>query len=57
MARATTIQSGVVRSRLLAWYYTGPLGHLVAGAADWAALLVRWQWSRLRERLASGSRR
>jgi hypothetical protein len=39
-----------VRSRLLARYYTGPLGHLVAGLADWAELLVRWKWSRTRER-------
>jgi hypothetical protein len=25
----------------VAWLYTGPLGHLVAGVADWIALLVR----------------
>jgi hypothetical protein len=25
--------------RFAAWFVTGPLGHLVAGAADWAALL------------------
>ena len=37
----------VVRSRLAARYYTGPLGHLVAGAADWAELLVRWKWSQM----------
>jgi hypothetical protein len=24
---------------LLAWLYTGPLGHLVAGIADWLSLL------------------
>jgi len=36
-----------MRQRLLARYYTGPLGHLVAGIADWGALLVRWKWSRL----------
>jgi hypothetical protein len=24
---------------VLAWLYTGPLGHLAAGIADWAALL------------------
>jgi hypothetical protein len=39
-----------VRSRLAARFYTGPLGHLVAGAIDWAGLLARWQWSRLRAR-------
>ena len=36
-----------MRSRLAARYYTGPLGHLVAGVADWAALLARWKWSQL----------
>ena len=29
------------RERLAAWYVTGPLGHLVAGVADWAQLLGR----------------
>jgi hypothetical protein len=37
----------VVRSRLAARFYTGPTGHLVAGAADWAELLVRWKWSQM----------
>jgi hypothetical protein len=36
-----------VRSRLAARYYTGPLGHLVAGIADWAQLLARWKWAQL----------
>jgi hypothetical protein len=40
-----------VRSRLLERFYTGPLGHLVAGVADWAELLARWHWSRRREHL------
>jgi hypothetical protein len=35
-----------MRSRLLARYYTGRAGHLVAGIADWAELLARWRWSR-----------
>jgi hypothetical protein len=26
----------------LAWLYTGPLGHLVAGVIDWVVLLVRY---------------
>jgi hypothetical protein len=26
---------------MLGWLYTGPLGHLAAGIADWAELLVR----------------
>jgi hypothetical protein len=25
-----------------AWLYTGPLGHLAAGVADWVVLLVRY---------------
>jgi hypothetical protein len=29
-----------------AWLYTGPLGHLAAGVADWAELLARYWWSR-----------
>jgi hypothetical protein len=37
--------------RLRAWLLTGPLGHLVAGVADWIELLVRWQFSRLRARV------
>ena len=41
---------GSVRSRLAARYYTGPLGHLVAGVADWAKLLAHWKWSQLRAR-------
>ena len=28
-----------MRERLAAWFVTGPLGHLIAGLADWAALL------------------
>ena len=36
-----------MRSRLAARYYTGPLGHLVAGVADGAELLVRWKLARL----------
>jgi hypothetical protein len=37
-----------VRSRLAAWLVTGPLGHLWAGVADWAVLLVRAARSRER---------
>ena len=40
-----------MRSRLAARFYTGPLGHLVAGVADWAELLARWNAQKLRERL------
>jgi hypothetical protein len=34
--------------RLAAWLVTGPVGHLVAGVADWAELLARALWSRRR---------
>jgi hypothetical protein len=44
----------VVRSRLAARFYTGPAGHLVAGVADWAALLARWKWSQLVGRFKRG---
>jgi hypothetical protein len=27
--------------RFVAWAVTGPLGHLVAGIADWVSLLAR----------------
>jgi hypothetical protein len=30
-----------VLTRAAAWLYTGPLGHLAAGIADWVELLVR----------------
>jgi hypothetical protein len=33
---------------VIAWLYTGPLGHLAAGVADWAELLVRYVWARAR---------
>jgi hypothetical protein len=38
------------RPRFAAWLYTGPLGHLYAGAADTAVLLTRFCWARLRGR-------
>ena len=36
---------------LLARFYTGPVGHLVAGIADWAELLARWNLQRLRDKV------
>jgi hypothetical protein len=30
--------------------YTGPAGHLYAGVADWAELLARHLWARVRGR-------
>jgi hypothetical protein len=37
---------------LAAWVVTGPLGHLVAGVADWLAVLARYvragrRWERM----------
>jgi len=31
-----------VTTRIRAWLYTGPLGHLAAGVADWVLLLTRY---------------
>jgi hypothetical protein len=36
-------------TRLAAWWTTGPLGHFVAGVADWIQLLAR-HLSRRRQR-------
>jgi hypothetical protein len=36
--------------RIVAWVVTGPVGHLTAGVTDWAELLGRWWWSRLKSR-------
>jgi hypothetical protein len=38
-------------TRFAAWIYTGPLGHLYGGLADWAALLSRHALSRARARV------
>jgi hypothetical protein len=35
-------------TRVLAWIYTGPLGHLYGGLADWAILLGRMARQRMR---------
>ena len=39
-----------MRARLATWLVTGPVGHLVAGAIDWLALLGRYGWARARGR-------
>jgi hypothetical protein len=39
-----------LRTRLAAWLVCGPLGHLVAGAADWLALFARYWAARARGR-------
>ena len=39
-----------MRERAAAWYVTGPLGHFVAGVADWAQLLIRFAAARTRAR-------
>jgi len=33
---------------LAAWIVTGPLGHLYAGVADWAGILLRYARARVR---------
>jgi hypothetical protein len=33
-------------TRVVAWLYTGPIGHLYGGLADWAGLLSRHALSR-----------
>jgi len=38
----------LITASLAAWLYTGPLGHLAAGIADWAELLARHLWARRR---------
>jgi hypothetical protein len=38
------------RTRFAAWLYTGPIGHLYAGLADWLTLLTRYWWARARGR-------
>jgi hypothetical protein len=37
-------------ARLRSWIVFGPLGHLVAGVADWVELLARYWWARARGR-------
>jgi hypothetical protein len=35
---------------VIGWLYTGPLGHLAAGVADWVQLLARFALARVRGR-------
>jgi hypothetical protein len=37
--------------RLVAWLYTGPLGHLYGIVADISVMWARYGWSRARRRL------
>jgi hypothetical protein len=39
-----------LRVRVAAWVLTGPLGHLWGGVCDWAELLGRYSWARVRRR-------
>jgi hypothetical protein len=41
IATALNDTKRTVLARLAAWWITGPLGHLVAGVADWTQLLAR----------------
>jgi hypothetical protein len=56
IARATIASASVapsplpLRVRVAAWVVTGPLGHLWGGVCDWAELLVRYGWARVRGR-------
>ena len=36
--------------RVSAWLYTGPVGHLYGGVADWSELMVKYLWARARGR-------
>jgi hypothetical protein len=36
----------LVQRRIGAWLYTGPLGHLYGGVADWVELLARYARAR-----------
>jgi hypothetical protein len=38
-------------TRALAWIYTGPLGHLYGGLADWGTLLGKVVLARVRARV------
>ncbi|HEV2062815.1 MAG TPA: hypothetical protein VGR12_08195 [Solirubrobacteraceae bacterium] len=40
-------------TRLVTWIYTGPLGHLYGGVADWTELMLRYTWARARGRATS----
>ena len=33
-----------------AWLYTGPVGYLYGGLADWLELMARYWWARARGR-------
>jgi hypothetical protein len=50
MVMGGPLYKGQVLRRSLAWLYTGPVGHLAAGVADWVELLGRHWWSKLRAR-------
>jgi hypothetical protein len=39
-----------MRTRFATWLVCGPLGHLTAGVADGAVLLVRWRLARRQAR-------
>jgi hypothetical protein len=45
-----------MRRRFAAWLVCGPLGHLWAGALDWAVLFVRWRRAQLRAGRSSSER-
>ncbi len=46
----TSSRRGVL-VRVETWWWTGPLGHFVAGVADWFQALTGWLLVRARERV------
>jgi hypothetical protein len=44
-------------TRLAAWAYTGPLGHLYGGIADWVELLAKLSLAHVRTRTRGSSER
>jgi len=45
-----------VRDRLATWYFTGPVGHFVAGLLDLTGLLGRLAWARVRSAASARAR-
>jgi hypothetical protein len=45
-----TIPSARAMTRFAAWLYTGPVGHLYGGLADWSELMGRYLWAKARGR-------
>ena len=46
-----TARRPTLGTRLAAWLWTGPPGHLYGGVLDWAELLSRYALARVRARV------